>query len=74
MVYMGGGLRNNHINKNVPCLLTGGGFRTLQHGKHHNAAEKNTPLANLWTTMLKDAGCKVDRFADANGLADSVWS
>ena len=74
MVYMGGGLRNNHVNKNVPCLLTGGGFKTLQHGKHRNAAEKNTPLANLWTTMLKDAGCKIDRFADANGLADSIWT
>ena len=24
--------------------------------------------------MLKDAGCKVDKFADANGLANSIWA
>ena len=52
----------------------GGGFKGLQHGQHHQAPEKNTPLANLWTSMLKDAGCKVDKFADANGLANSIWA
>ena len=74
LVYMGGGLRNNHVNKNVPCLLTGGGFKGLKHGQHHQAPEKHTPLANLWTSMLKDAGCKVDKFADANDLANSIWA
>jgi hypothetical protein len=35
---------------------------------------ENTPLANLWTTMLQDAGALVDRFADANGTASAVWA
>ena len=73
LVYNGGGLRTAHRNTNVPCLLTGGGFQGLTHGKHRLAEKENTPLANLWTTMLQDAGVEIDRFADANATANSIW-
>jgi hypothetical protein len=73
LVYNGGGLRTAHRNTNVPCLLTGGGFRGLQHGQHRLAEKENTPLANLWTTMLQDAGVEIDRFADATATANSIW-
>lgn len=72
LVYNGGGLRTAHRNTNVPCLLTGGGFTGLTHGQHRAAPKENTPLANLWTTMLQDAGVAIDRFADANGTASSI--
>ena len=72
LVYCGGGLRTAHRNTNVPCLLTGGGFKGLTHGQHRIAPKENTPLANLWTTMLQDAGAEVDRFADSNGTAHSL--
>ena len=52
---------------------TGGGFKGLKHGQHRVAKKENTPLANLWTTMLLDAGVEVDRFADANATASSIW-
>jgi hypothetical protein len=74
LVFFGGGLRNAHRNTNIPCLLTGGGFKGLDHGQHRAAPKENTPLANLWTTMLQDAGAPVDRFADANGTTSSLWS
>jgi hypothetical protein len=74
LVFFGGGLRTAHRNTNVPCLLTGGGFQGLEHGQHRLAPKENTPLANLWTTMLQDAGAPVQRFADANGTAGSIWS
>ncbi len=67
LVYCGGGLRTAHRNTNVPCLLTGGGFKGLKHGRHRMAPKENTPLANLWTTMLQDAGARIDRFADSKG-------
>lgn len=73
LVYNGGGLRTAHRNTNVPCLLTGGGFKGLKHGQHRIAPKENTPLANLWTTMLQDAGASIDRFADANATAHSIW-
>jgi len=74
LVYNGGGLRTAHRNTNVPCLLTGGGFKGLTHGQHRVASKENTPLANLWTTMLQDAGAPVELFADANATATSIWS
>jgi len=74
LVYNGGGLRTAHRTTNVPCLLTGGGFKGLTHGHHRVASKENTPLANLWTTMLQDAGVPVERFADANATATSIWS
>ena len=74
LVYNGGGLRTAHRNTNVPCLLTGGGFQGLKHGLHRMAPKENTPLANLWTTMLQDAGVEVNRFADANATASSIWA
>ena len=72
LVYCGGGLRTAHRTLNVPCLLTGGGFKGLKHGQHRIAPKENTPLANLWTTMLQDAGAPVDRFADADATASSI--
>lgn len=72
LVYNGGGLRTAHRNTNVPCLLTGGGFKGLTHGQHRIAPKEDTPLANLWTTMLQDAGAEIDRFADANGTMSSI--
>jgi hypothetical protein len=74
LVYNGGGLRTAHRTTNVPCLLTGGGFKGLTHGRHRVASKENTPLANLWTTMLQDAGAPIERFADANATATSIWS
>ncbi len=74
LVFLGGGLRTGHRNTNIPCLLTGGGFKGLTHGQHREAPEENTPLANLWTTMLRDAGAPVDRFADANSTVISPWT
>ncbi|MFT5131354.1 MAG: hypothetical protein ACI8W8_004990 [Rhodothermales bacterium] len=74
LIYAGGGLRTAHRTLNVPCLLTGGGFTGLRHGEHRMAPKENTPLANLWTSMLQDAGVPVGRFADATGTASSVLS
>ena len=62
------------FNRFVPCLLTGGGFKGLKHGWYRMAPKENTPLANLYTTMLQDAGTPIDRFADANATASSILS
>ena len=59
---------------NAPTYLPTHRRRTkgLTHGQHRIAPKENTPLANLWTTMLQDAGAEVDRFADSNGTAHSL--
>ena len=55
----------NHNNQNLPVVLAGGRFR---HGRHiamdqHN----NTPLANLYVTMLQNLGLEIDRFSSSTG-------
>jgi|GEM_PF-6806012 len=42
--------------------------------ENKTAPKENTPLANLWTTMLQDGGVTIDRFADANATASDILS
>jgi len=59
------GNANSHNNRNLPLILAGGGFR---HGGHLRFDEQNnTPLANLFVTMLQRLGLEVDRFASSSG-------
>jgi len=56
---------NTHDNTNLPILLAGGGFR---HGQHLSfSQENNTPLSNLFVTMLQQAGIETDEFGSSNG-------
>lgn len=69
MVFFGSGLgdASRHSNRDLPLILAGGGF---QHGKHIDAIQSNghqTPLNNLYTTMLQKFGVEIDRFNNATG-------
>ncbi|MDZ4401819.1 DUF1552 domain-containing protein [Prosthecobacter sp.] len=56
---------NTHDNTNLPILLAGGGF---QHGKHLAfKRDANTPLSNLFVSMLQQMGAEVDQFGSSNG-------
>jgi hypothetical protein len=55
------GNANGHSNTNWPVLLAGGGFK---HGRHLAFDRKrNTPLANLFVSMLQRLGVETDKFA-----------
>ena len=63
MVYYGSNLGNasSHDNKNMPTFLAGGGFR---HGQHLAFDQQNnTPLCNLYVSMLQRLGIEADAFA-----------
>lgn len=69
MVFFGSGLGDAavHSNRNLPLILAGGGFK---HGGHVNAMRATglqTPLNNLFTTMLQNFGVEIDRFNNATG-------
>ena len=69
MVFFGSGLSDAsiHSNRDLPLILAGGGFK---HGGHVNAMRKTgtqTPLNNLFTTMLQNFGVEIDRFNGATG-------
>jgi hypothetical protein len=61
---------NTHDNTNLPILLAGGGFR---HGQHLSFnRENNTPLSNLFVTMLQQAGIETDEFGSGTGTISGL--
>jgi hypothetical protein len=68
MVLFGSALRdgNSHNPHNLPILLGGRGGGTLATGRHLSYG-KDTPLCNLYVSMLDRAGVAVPRFADSTG-------
>lgn len=72
MVLFGCGIGdgNRHNHNDLPILLAGRGGGSIMPGRHLEY-EKNTPLCNLYVSMLERMGTKVDRFGDSTGsLAD----
>jgi len=56
---------NTHDNSNLPILLAGGGFK---HGQHLAfKRDNNTPLCNLFVSMLRCLGVETDTFGSSNG-------
>ena len=56
---------NTHDNTNLPILLAGGGFK---HGQHLAfRREQNTPLCNLYVSMLQKMGVDADAFGSSTG-------
>lgn len=56
---------NIHDNTNLPILLAGGGFRHGQHVVFRR--DNNTPLCNLFVTMLQRMGVESEAFASSTG-------
>ncbi|MAT16032.1 MAG: hypothetical protein CMJ46_12270 [Planctomyces sp.] len=56
---------NTHDNSNLPILLAGGGFKHGQHlaFRHDN----NSPLCNLYVSLLQNLGIETDSFASSTG-------
>lgn len=56
----------NHNQMNMPCVVAGHGGGAFQPGRHV-FAEKHTPLANVYVSMLQAASCPVKSFGDSTG-------
>ena len=73
MILFGAGFRdgNKHDPHNLPILLAGGGGGRLQTGQHLIYGP-DSPLSNLYVSMLDAFGTPVERFADSTGPARGV--
>lgn len=73
MILFGSGLRDGdrHDPHNLPLVLGGRGGGRIQTGRHLVYAE-DTPLANLYVSMLDAFGTPVERFADSTGPLPGV--
>ncbi len=68
MIVYGSGLSdgNRHNNENLPILLAGGGGGTVDSGRHV-LVEQETPLTNLFVSMLDRMDAPVDYIGDSTG-------
>jgi hypothetical protein len=68
MVMLGSGLRdgNSHNPHNLPLLLAGKTGGTLNTGRHLTY-EKDSPLCNLYLSMIRRMGVQAERFGDSTG-------
>jgi hypothetical protein len=68
MLVYGAGISdgNRHNNENLPIVLAGKGGGTLQTGRHIRFPEE-TPLNNLFMSMMERMGVQADTFGDGTG-------
>lgn len=57
---------NAHNHDDLPILVAGGGCGTLKTGRHLKFA-KETPLNNLWVSLLDRMSVKVQTLGDSTG-------
>jgi hypothetical protein len=62
---------NAHGHNELPVLLCGGGGGTLKPGQHVKY-EKDTPMTNLYLTLLDRMGAKTDRIGDSSGKLERI--
>jgi len=62
---------NRHSPKNLPIVLAGQGGGKLKTGQNL-IFEKETPLANLYLTLLNVLDIKQDQFGDSTGLLSGI--
>ncbi|MFP6582884.1 MAG: DUF1552 domain-containing protein [Candidatus Hydrogenedentota bacterium] len=62
---------NRHDPNNLPLILAGGGGGAFKTGQHI-AKPKNTPLCNLYLSMLNNMGVEADSFGDSNGPLEEL--
>jgi hypothetical protein len=64
---------NRHRHNNLPVLLAGGKNLGYQTGRHLVLpVQENTPMANLYLTMLERFGAKAEKLGDSTGFLPAV--
>jgi hypothetical protein len=69
-VAFGSNISSIHYLTNCPTVLTGGGAN-LKLGQHL-VLPKDTPLCNVWLTMLQGMGLDVQRHGDSTGVVKEL--
>ncbi len=74
MIAYGSGIHdgNAHNHDNLPILLAGGGCGTLSTGRHLRF-KKDTPLNNLWLSMLNRMEITVEKLGDSTGTLPDLF-
>jgi hypothetical protein len=57
---------NRHRHDDLPCVIAGKAGGTINSGRHIRLAGE-TPMNNLFLSMLDRVGAKVDKLGDSSG-------
>jgi hypothetical protein len=73
MVMYGSGLSdgNRHAHHDLPIVLAGGGGGTIKTGQHIRMSSE-TPLNNLFLSMLDRVGAQVEKLGDSSGRLNQI--
>ena len=72
IVSWGTNLRSGHELRDLPLIISGGGAKKINHGKHLVLPKVDTPLANVWLTLMQQAGVPVDSFSHSTGIVPEL--
>ena len=62
---------NRHRHEDLPIILAGHGGGTIQTGRHIKLKDE-TPMSNLFLSMIDRVGAKADRFGDSTGRLNAI--
>ena len=73
MIVYGAGLSdgNRHTHENLPVMIVGGGGNTIKGGRRITY-RKETPISNLYLSMMDRMNVKIEHFGDATGRIDGL--
>ncbi len=63
---------NTHFHDNLPIALVGGAAGGLKGGRHIRYP-KDTPVTNLWLTVLNKMGVPSESIGDSTGKMQHLW-
>jgi Protein of unknown function (DUF1552) len=73
IVLYGSGCSTTHYPRNLPTMIAGGKNMGLQHGMHLH--QKDTPMSNLFLSILHSMQIEVENFGDSTGtLSGSIFA
>jgi len=70
----GTNIRTSHMIKDVPLIISGGGAKNIKHGRHIVLEKEDTPLGNLWLTLLREVGVPAESFGNSSGILPELIS
>ncbi len=62
---------NRHRHEDLPIILAGHGGGTIQTGRHIKLKDE-TPMSNLFLSMVERLGAKAERFGDSTGRLNAI--
>jgi hypothetical protein len=71
-VTLGSNINSIHYLTNCPTIVTGGGAG-VKHGRQLVMDDPNTPLCNLWLSLLNGSGIETDSHGDSSGIIKELF-